>query len=297
MIVLNQIADERLWGGEKLIPLVEERHSRIGHLYTCISNKEYSSLILNGTYKGKTLKSYFDENKDRLGLSCFDYFPVVLALVDAKENLSIQVHPDDKIIGQYERANKGKNESWFFIESPPSGAIINGCKCKSKHLLRSLFESGDYVGAVDTLEVSEGSYVYCEAGTLHALTSGSLVFEIEENQDYTYRFYDYGRVDASGKLREMQMDKAIGSLDPEKKSISEVARNTKHIHRGYSFQLFEHVKSYKNCDDTIVCLTLLKGNAVVDGSVVGPGVTIIMESGEEIIGNLDVIAIVTPFTY
>ncbi len=292
MIILKPIADERVWGGSRLKPLLNEEHERIGHLYSCISNHDLVTEIMNGRYKGKTIEDYFVDNKDRLGLSMFKHFPIVIAMVDARENLSIQVHPDDDTIKQLENETQGKNESWYFIKAPTSGSIINGCRCKDKNELKILFERGDYEQAVDTVAVKEGDYLYCEAGTLHALTTGCLTYEIEENRDYTYRFFDYNRLDSSGNPRKMQMEKALISLDVGKKSLSVEAADKTFEHRGYSFQLINNADSYKNESTEIQIISMINGSALIDGIKFSSGMSVILEPTESICGDFKTIGVV-----
>ena len=111
MLVIETIVHETIWGGKKLTPYSGTNNKKIGHLYSLISNGELESKILNGEYRGQLFRKYFDENKARFGLSNYKEFPFLLALVDASDDLSLQVHPNDVMAKELEGADFGKTES------------------------------------------------------------------------------------------------------------------------------------------------------------------------------------------
>ena len=178
MLILKTIVHETIWGGSRLTPFSGTNSLKIGHLYSLISNGEFESTILNGEYKGRLFREYFDENKEKFGLTEYKEFPFLLAIVDATEDLSLQVHPDDRAAKELEGVEFGKNESWYFLEVPESGKIYDGCKAASNTVLREKTAAGKYDDIIDYLPVEKGDYVYVEAGTMHAMAAGSLVFEI-----------------------------------------------------------------------------------------------------------------------
>ncbi len=281
MLILKPIAHETIWGGEKLSPYCDIKSNKIGHLYSLVSNGEFESEILNGKYKGKTFKTYFDENKNRLNMAKFKEFPFVLALVDASDDLSIQVHPDDKLAREIEHSDFGKNESWYFIDAPESGKIYNGCRAKTKEELINKVKENMYDDIIDYLVVKKGDYVYVQAGTLHAMSKGSFVFEIEENCNATYRVYDFNRTDKNGNKRQLHTQNALLAIDVNKKSKAEKYNEEKRA-RFYSTQLFKNVTEYKNTSDTLECLTIIEGGGVVENIKVQKGMTLALEPCDKI---------------
>ena len=191
--------------------------NNIGQLYTVQCRKEKSNRILNGPWTGKGLYDYYQSRKQTLGLA-YDEYPLLIALVDAKEDLSVQVHPDDQCAAWLEQSPFGKTESWYFLEEPDCGKIVDGCLCRDKDELEQLAGEGRFPEIIDHLPVRKGDYVFVDAGTLHALGGGSLVYEIQENVDFTYRFYDYGRRDSQGNGRPLHLDKAVEAVKPGLKS-------------------------------------------------------------------------------
>ena len=281
MLIIKTMIHETIWGGERLTPYSGTDNKKIGHLYSLISNGELESEILNGKYKGQLFRKYFDENKDRFGLSKYKELPFLLALVDATDDLSLQVHPDDVVAKELENADFGKNESWYFLEVPNSGKIYDGCKANSSKELREKVKEGKYDDIIDYLDVEVGSYVYIEAGTMHAMAAGSLVYEIEENCNATYRVYDFDRIDKDGKKRPLQTEAALKSIHVDKKSVAQKYDGEK-VERLYATNLFLQQKEYTNKSNTIECLTVLSGKSEVEGFIIQKGTTIVLEPNETV---------------
>ena len=240
-----------------------------------------SNIILNGDYSGKTLYEYFQYNKKRFHLDSYNEFPIVIALVEANDSLSIQVHPDSHIAKILEGRPHGKNESWYFIESPTDGWIYNGCRCKDKSEVIDMISNEETNKVVDHLSINNGDYVFIEAGTLHALTKGSYIYEIEENCNLTYRLYDFDRKDDQGNSRELHIEKAIEALNTSKKSTPvKLMENTIKEERMYVLRRLESVTNYQNISDTLECLTLIKGEFSEQEMFIRKGTSIILEPGE-----------------
>ena len=185
MLILKRIIHTTIWGGPKISQLAGVEGQNIGHLYSLYCREGISNEILNGQWKGQTLNEVFRLFKGEFGMSHYDYFPLTLALTEAQENLSIQVHPNDAAANALEHRARGKRESWYFIDAPTSGTIINGCTCRDAEQEAEMIAQGQFMAMADTLAVKVGDYVFVEPGTLHAITAGSLVFEIEEGADFT----------------------------------------------------------------------------------------------------------------
>lgn len=286
MLVIETIIHETIWGGERLTPYSSSDSRKIGHLYSLISNGELESEILNGIYKGQKFRKYFDENKSRFGLSEYKELPFLLALVDATDDLSLQVHPNDEMAKTLENAPFGKNESWYFIEVPKSGKIFDGCRAATNAELREKVAQGKYDDVIDYLKVEPEDYVYIEAGTMHAMAAGSLVYEIEENCNATYRVYDFDRIDKDGKKRPLQTENALNSIIVENKSKAEkYVIGKEKPERLYSTKLMKNVKEYTNNSKTIECLTFLSGENTLDNCKIQKGVTVVLEPDEKITIN------------
>lgn len=282
MLILETISHETIWGGQKLMPYSDGSCKKIGHLYSLQCEKGQSNKILNGSYKDKTFNEYFDENKNRFHLGNYILFPLIIALVEADDNLSIQVHPDDELAKALENADYGKNESWYFIEAPKEGYIYDGCTGISITEVQNKVAARDLESITDHLYVKNGDYVYVEAGTLHALSTGSLLYEIEENCPLTYRLYDFNRKDAQGNTRELHLEKALKAIKVDLKSRIKRYDNDYIEERRYITQLYENIDSYTNNSKTLECLTMIDAAFMLEGVAVKIGTTIILEPGESV---------------
>lgn len=294
MIILDTVAHETIWGGQKLVPYAKEKVDKIGHLYSLCCEKGLENHILNGRYKGKAFQEYFLDVREQYGLSQYEEFPLIIALVEANDNLSIQVHPDDVVAKEEEGAAYGKNESWFFLEAPKSGTIFNGCLAENNMQVEVKMQEDDLMSVVDELAVRAGDYVYVEAGTLHALSAGSFLYEIEENSPWTYRMFDYRRVDANGKTRELHIDKAMKALKVHLKSEAVALGVEKQEERRYILQKLEMLTEYKNTSDTLQCVTFIRGEALLEDCQVTVGTTVVLEPGESIRGNIELAMVAQP---
>ena len=283
MLVLKPIRHDTIWGGPRISTFTETKGDSIGHLYSVFCREEMSNEILNGTHRGELLNDVFPLFKKDVGMEEYPFFPLTLALTEADLNLSVQVHPDDRTAQKIEGKKRGKRESWYFIEAPTEGYIINGCTCKDKKQVRELLDQQKYLEILDTLPVKQGDYVFVEPGTLHSITAGSLVYEIEEGADSTYRFYDYDRTDAQGNKRDLHIEKAYLTLDTEKKSVAkQYQKGQEIIEKTYATEKLDNISSYRNETEDLICFTLIHGRALCDGVEVTPGMTVLLFPGEEI---------------
>lgn len=279
-MILKRIIDTTIWGGPKISQLAGVEGQNIGHLYSLYCREGISNEILNGEWKGRTLNEVFQLFKGEFGMSHYDYFPLTLALTEAQENLSIQVHPNDAAANALEHRARGKRESWYFIDAPTSGTIINGCTCRDAEQEAEMIAQGQFMEMADTLAVQVGDYVFVEPGTLHAITAGSLVFEIEEGADFTYRFYDYDRTDSQGNKRELHVEKATSALDIHLKSQVRHYDGQEILEKTYSTKLINATAAYSNESDMLECFTLVRGKLSCDGIDVAPGSTVLLWPGE-----------------
>ena len=170
------------------------------------------NIVLNGEHKGKTLNEVLEIwGESALGNNAekFSYFPILIKLIDAKQKLSVQVHPDD----EYALANEGefgKTEMWYIVDCEPDAKLAYGFK---KNINKAQFEKRIKDNTLDEVinyvPVKKGDVFFIEAGTLHAIGEGILIAEVQQNSNTTYRVSDYGRLGADGKPRELHIEKAI----------------------------------------------------------------------------------------
>lgn len=281
LIVLEPIVHETIWGGPRIARLTGVPGEKTGHLYSVYCREGCSSRILNGKWQGKYLNDVFPLWKEEFHMGQYAFFPLTVALTEADEHLSIQVHPDDAAANAIEHAARGKRESWYFLEPPKAGYIYNGCRCRTEEACEKLIQENRYLEMADTLPVKAGDYVFVEPGTLHAITAGSLVYEIEEGADSTYRFFDFERVDKDGNRRELHIEKARRALRMHQKSVVKHYDGENWIQEEtYATRRLEQVTAYKNGSQTLECLTMIQGQAMCDGVPLAAGMTVMLWPGE-----------------
>lgn len=284
MLILSTVSKATIWGGQRLYAFGGDASiSTLGQLYTAAGNQELSSMVLNGPYAGQSLYQVYGQHPELFGYDKYEGFPLLIGFVDARENLSIQIHPHDQYARQVEGKPFGKNESWLFLEAPESGSIINGCPCADRSEVEAKIAAGDWLGIMGRLPVQQNDYVYVQSGTLHALTAGSLVYEIQQSTDITYRFWDYDRVDDQGRKRPLQLEKALDVIDPAKRSESvPCAKGHTYQHPYYHVTAMNAENFLENPADTFCVVTLLEDEISLEGHTVRKGSSLILFPHEKI---------------
>jgi mannose-6-phosphate isomerase len=214
------ILKERIWGGTKLKTLLNKPISSdiTGESWEISTVENEVSCIANGFYKGKLILELINEFPEEvLGSKVFQQFgkqfPLLFKYLDAREDLSIQVHPNDELAAS--RHNSfGKTEMWYVMQADPNSNLIVGFKEKSssEEYLKNL-ESKTILSLLDTRAVQKGDVFFLETGTVHAIGAGTVIAEIQQTSDITYRIYDFDRVDANGNTRELHVDLALEAIN------------------------------------------------------------------------------------
>lgn len=204
---------ERLYGRELPPGIIAESWEIAGH-------PNGASRVEAGPLQGKTLPEVLDLLGQDLAGTRAEWalqrgkFPLLLKLLDAERDLSVQVHPPDAYALQHEGGELGKTEMWYVLHARPGARIIYGLKPGvTRTTFRQALEAGTLETQLHYLPVQAGDAVFVKAGTIHALLAGTVVAEIQQNSDTTYRVYDWGRVGADGKPRPLHVDKALEVID------------------------------------------------------------------------------------
>ncbi|MFW5672634.1 MAG: type I phosphomannose isomerase catalytic subunit [Acetivibrio ethanolgignens] len=203
-----------LWGGTRLKTEFGKNFvgEKLAETWELSTHEAGASIIAEGKDSGRSLPSYIEKyGKEILGTRCqkFEHFPILIKLIDAKDNLSIQVHPDNEYAKKYEK-DYGKTEFWYVVDCEEGAYLYYGfSKTISKGKLRDRIENQTLLEVLNKVQVKKGDSFFIEAGTIHAIGAGILIAEIQQSSNVTYRVYDYGRVGADGKQRELHIDKAL----------------------------------------------------------------------------------------
>nr|WP_315164972.1 type I phosphomannose isomerase catalytic subunit [uncultured Flavobacterium sp.] len=217
------ILKERIWGGEKLKTLLNKpiTSTITGESWELSTVEGDISVVANGEWKGKSLTEIINDSPDEiLGTEVHarfgKQFPLLFKYLDAREDLSIQVHPNDELAKK--RHNSfGKTEMWYIMQADDDARIIVGFKEKSNanDYLENL-KNKTLLSILDDVKVKSGDVFFLETGTVHAIGAGLVVAEIQQTSDITYRLYDFDRVDANGNTRELHVDLALDAINYNK---------------------------------------------------------------------------------
>lgn len=200
---------DKIWGGRDFESFRCDLPSgNIGESWDIACHANGTGKIVNGELKGLTLKDLMEKNReDILGKSIKgDRFPLLLKLINAKDNLSVQVHPDDEY-GLRVEGDLGKTEAWYVVEAEKGAKLIVGTKNCTKEKFKTAIENGTVENYMNTIEVNKGDVFFVKSGLVHAIGEGVVIAEIQQNSDTTYRVYDYNRG------RELHIDKALDVID------------------------------------------------------------------------------------
>lgn len=203
---LKPILTYNLWGGEKLSKLYNEKPTQYGEAWilSCLNGKD--SLIEGSD---KTIKDLFTENPDIVSKGYKGDFPLLIKLIDAQQDLSIQVHPD------------AKTESWHILSNEPSKLYIGFKQNTSRKEIEDELTNGDITKKLNHIEVKEKDTFLITPGTIHAIGAGTFLIEIQRSADVTYRLYDFHRKDKNGKERELHINQALDVINYKKLNITQ----------------------------------------------------------------------------
>lgn len=210
ILLLEPIFKERIWGGNQLRTKYgyEIPSNHTGEAWVISGHLHGSTKILNGRFKGLTLNSVFVQNRHLFNDIQNQTFPLLTKILDANDDLSIQVHPDD-LYAKNHANDLGKTECWYILDAQPDSYIVFGHHAKSKPEFIQMIEEDRWDELLTKRYVKKGDFIYVPSGTLHAIGKGILILETQQSSDTTYRVYDYNRLDAHGKLRELHIKDSI----------------------------------------------------------------------------------------
>ncbi len=282
VLKLSPAFKDYLWGGTRLRDDFAKKcdFDKIAESWELSCHKDGPSIIENGADKGLTLEEYIEKNgKAVLGSDCdkFENFPILIKLIDAKDNLSVQVHPNNeyamRVEGEY-----GKTEMWYIVDCDEGAELLYGFKDNiSKEEFANRIADNTLLEVTNSVPVHKGDVFFIEAGTLHAIGKGILIAEIQQNSNTTYRIYDYGRVGKDGKPRELHVEKAkdVTNLCPAK-AYPETSVEQKD---GYTSKLLS------SCDYFTTYAIDVDSKAVLDADSTSFNSVLILEGEGKVVGD------------
>lgn len=221
ILFLKPVFKERIWGGKRLQSEFgyEIPFEKTGECWAISAHQHGASIILDGPLKDLPLDQVFHKYRHLFNHLSSDRFPLLTKILDANDDLSVQVHPDDTY-GLSVEGELGKTECWYVLDAIEGAEIIYGHTAKTKAQLHEMIEKDQWDDLLIRRKVKKGDFIYVPSGTIHAIGKGILILETQQSSDTTYRVYDYHRQDESGKERALHIKESIAvtqtpHIDPE----------------------------------------------------------------------------------
>ncbi|SES38703.1 mannose-6-phosphate isomerase [Salipaludibacillus aurantiacus] len=211
ILLLEPVFKEKVWGGKKLkelfgFPIPSDQ---TGECWGISGHVNGTNKVVNGPFEGKTVRQLWEENRELFAEEEGEEFPLLVKIIDAQDDLSVQVHPDDKYAKEHEGYEFGKTECWYILDSEPGAELVVGHNAESRDELKEMVDEEKWEELFRRVPVQQGDFVYVPSGTVHAIGKGILLLEVQQSSDITYRFYDYNRPGQDGKLRELHIEESI----------------------------------------------------------------------------------------
>ena len=280
---LKSPTKDYIWGGNKLRDYGKLTQSdRIAESWELSFYDGSESVIFYGKHNGQLLKDVVSEKELGTNISRFPFFPILIKFIDANDNLSIQVHPDDKYGLKYENSF-GKTEMWYVVEASTGAMLHIGFnKDTTKEEIKTRIEDNTLYYIMNHIEVKKGDCFFIPSGTIHAIGKGVVVCEIQENSNLTYRIYDYGRVDKNGKSRELHIDKALNVLNLKKSEIHNI--QTKILADCSYFKVIKenNLNQLVTDEKSFASITFLSGEGVINDIPYKKGDTFFISSNSDV---------------
>ena len=209
-LFMKPVFQEKIWGGSRLNTVFgfELPSDKIGEDWAISAHPHGKSVIENGPFKGQTLDQLWQDHQELFGHQSEEVFPLLVKILDAEEDLSVQVHPDDEY-GKHHAGELGKTECWYIIDAAPGAEIIYGHHAQTKEELAEMIQEGRWDDLLKHVPVRKGDFFFVPSGTMHAIGKGIMILETQQSSDTTYRVYDYDRKDAQGQTRELHIQQSI----------------------------------------------------------------------------------------
>lgn len=305
ILFLDPVCTHNIWGGTRLR---EDFHypvegDDLGECWGISAHPNGDGTLRDCGFSGMKLSELWKKHPEVFGNVDSDRFPLLIKIIDAKDDLSIQVHPDDDYAKVHENGSLGKTECWYILDCKENATIVIGHNAGTKEELSRMIHEGKWSEFIREIPIKKGDFLQIDPGTVHAIKGGTLILETQQNSDITYRVYDYDRL-SNGKPRELHIDKSIDVITvPAKsaadsvKSVADLPVNTlnelyvcKYFHI-YKIEVSGKMTFEQNAP--FMNMTVTEGNGIVNGQPVKKGDHFILPNGfgnVELQGRMQIIA-------
>lgn len=291
ILFLEPIFKQMIWGGNKLrekfgyhIP-----GENTGECWGIAAHSTGDCRILNGVYQGKTLSGLWKEQPELFGCPQEKEFPLLVKILDAGEDLSIQVHPDNDYARKHENATFGKMECSYVLDCPENAELIIGHNAATQEELKEMIEKEEWNCLIRRVPVKKGDFIQVDPGTIHAFTKGLLLLEVQQNSDVTYRIYDYDRLQ-DGKARQLHIKQGLEVIRVPSPPVEDCIKNVENLPKDQMNLLIKNdyfsvwkldLTSFYQLEQTHPFLTVsvMDGEGTIDGRSIRKGDHFILPYG------------------
>lgn len=301
MLFFEPVYKEVLWGGNKMRKMFgyDIPSDMTGESWVIGAHKKGDCIVSEGPYKGMTLSGLWREHRELFGDYDKEDFPLLLKVLDAKEDLSIQVHPDDEYAKMHEEEKYGKTESWYILDCPQNATLVVGHTAETKEELIDMINRKQWKELVREIPIKKGDFIQLEPGTVHVIKGDIMILETQQNSDITYRVYDYDRL-MNGKKRELHLDKSIDVIMvPAKADVLSSTSDTEPVQKlvaGKHYSVWKYVVKGEltvPMEPYFMLISVVDGEGIINGREVKKGDHFILTAFNEKIvckGNMDIIS-------
>lgn len=283
VIRLKPIPLTKIWGGDKLSKMYGLSLPNVGEIWGISAHKSNSNKIINGHFKGLTFREFYINHRKYFGYYPKEEFPLLFKVIDAKSDLSIQVHPNNEYASINENSY-GKDECWYILDANNESRIQIGHRAKNRNEMKESIINNSLEEILEYHPISADDYYYIPSGKVHAICKNTTLLEISQSSDITYRLYDYNRLD-KGKHRKLHIQKALDVITfPDKKNI------TKHSDKYFSFKIINVNNGRFKSDVFGDFLYIIDGDGAVEKEQVSKGDFLVITSNSDYLvhGNMKI---------
>lgn len=304
MLFLEPVLKECVWGGRRLVtefPYHAEG-DKIGECWAVSAHPHGDCTVSGGTYAGLTLSQLYAQHRELFGGIRAEQFPLLVKIIDAREDLSIQVHPDDLYARTHEGCPFGKTECWYVMDCPENASLIIGHHAKTREELEERIAAGDYEGLIREVPVRKGDFLQIVPGTVHAIRGGFLILETQQSSDITYRVYDYGRL-VGGSPRQLHVRQSIDVINVPDEADTKALLHTDGQPENKLNRLVEcdYYRVFRlrvtgdfrlSVEAPFLIVSVLDGSGTIDGREVKKGTHLLLPAGygeAQLCGDMELI--------
>ena len=296
LIFLNPNFSHTVWGGDKLRTEFgyEVEGDDIGECWGISAHPQGDNTVRDGFYEGVFLSELWDKKRGLFGDVQGDRFPLLTKIISAKDDLSIQVHPDDEYAKVHENGSLGKTECWYILDAEPGSKLVVGHNAKTKDELIQMIDQGRWDELINSVEIKAGDFIQIDPGTVHAICGGVTLLETQQSSDITYRLYDYDRLQ-NGKLRQLHLDQSKDVITVPAPCVDDMIIHDTSDEEVVKLISCDYYEVYRilcrdelnvSLDKPFVLMSVVEGSGIIDSQPVKKGDHFIVPAGYGQIGML-----------